>query len=50
MEHEESYEFMKILSIDDAKKVAGGKKVVIITGVTGQDGSFMADFLLKTTD
>ena len=25
-------------------------KKVIITGVTGQDGSFMADFLLKNTD
>ena len=23
------------------------KKIIIITGVTGQDGSFMADFLLK---
>ena len=45
--NEESYEFMKILSIDDAKKFADGKVVVIITGVTGQDGSFMADYLLK---
>lgn len=42
----ECYEFMKILSIDDAKKFAQDKVVVIITGVTGQDGSFMADFLL----
>ena len=25
-------------------------KRVIVTGVTGQDGSFMADFLLKNTD
>jgi GDPmannose 4,6-dehydratase len=25
-------------------------KKVIITGITGQDGSFMADYLLKTTD
>jgi GDPmannose 4,6-dehydratase len=25
-------------------------KKVIITGVTGQDGSFMADYLLKNTD
>jgi len=44
---ESSYEFMKILSIDDAKKFADDKVVVIITGVTGQDGSFMADYLLK---
>jgi GDPmannose 4,6-dehydratase len=47
---EESYKIMKILSIDDAKKFANKKKVVIITGVTGQDGSFMADYLLKATD
>ena len=44
---ENSYEFMKILSIDDARKFADDKVVVIITGVTGQDGSFMADYLLK---
>ena len=25
-------------------------KKIIITGVTGQDGSFMADFLLKNTE
>jgi GDPmannose 4,6-dehydratase len=41
---------MNILSIDEAKKFVSGKKVVIITGVTGQDGSFMADYLLKNTD
>jgi GDPmannose 4,6-dehydratase len=44
---QESYEFMKILSIEDAKRFTSGKNVVIITGVTGQDGSFMADYLLK---
>lgn len=44
---EGSYEFMKILSIDDARKFAANKVVVIITGVTGQDGSFMADYLLS---
>lgn len=38
---------MNILSIDEAKKFASGKQVAIITGVTGQDGSFMADYLLK---
>ncbi len=25
-------------------------KKIIITGVTGQDGSFMADYLLKNTE
>src|ERR1039458_5947285 len=47
---QESYEFMKILSIDDARKFADKKVVVIITGVTGQDGSFMSDFLLNNTE
>lgn len=40
---------MNILSIDEAQKFAHGKQVVIITGVTGQDGSLMADYLLKNT-
>jgi GDPmannose 4,6-dehydratase len=41
---------MKILSIDDAKKYIGRNPVVIVTGVSGQDGSFMADYLLKNTN
>lgn len=47
---ENSYEFMNILSIEEARKFVSGKQVVIITGVTGQDGSFMVDYLLKNTD
>lgn len=47
--NEESY-IMNILSIDEAKKLSQGKKSIIITGTTGQDGSFMADYLLKNTD
>lgn len=39
-----------ILNIDDASKLLDGRKVVIITGVTGQDGSHMADYLLKNTN
>ena len=26
------------------------RKKIIITGVTGQDGSYMADFILNSTD
>ena len=40
---------MDILNITDAKKLIGTNKVVFITGVTGQDGSFMVDYLLKNT-
>jgi GDPmannose 4,6-dehydratase len=41
---------MEILNIADAKNLIGTNKVVFVTGVTGQDGSFMADYLLKNTD
>jgi GDPmannose 4,6-dehydratase len=39
-----------VLNIDDASKIVHGKKVCIVTGVTGQDGSYMVDYLLKNTD
>jgi GDPmannose 4,6-dehydratase len=41
---------MDILNIADAKNLIGTNKVVFVTGVTGQDGSFMADYLLKNTN
>jgi GDPmannose 4,6-dehydratase len=39
-----------ILNIEDASRIINGRKTVVITGVTGQDGSHMVDFLLKNTD
>lgn len=39
-----------ILNIDDASKLTNNKKIIVVTGVTGQDGSHMVDFLLKNTD
>jgi len=39
-----------ILNIEDASKLINARKTIVITGVTGQDGSHMADFLLKNTD
>jgi GDPmannose 4,6-dehydratase len=55
---EEGYEFMNILSIEEARNFLPQgqehpyrkQKVVVITGVTGQDGSFMVDYLLQHTD
>ena len=41
---------MEILNINDAKVLIDTNKVVFVTGVTGQDGSHMVDYLLKTTD
>jgi len=39
-----------ILNIEDASRIINGRKTVVITGVTGQDGSHMVDFLLKNTN
>lgn len=39
-----------ILNIDEAVKFIGDKPIVFITGVTGQDGSLMVDYLLEKTD
>ena len=39
-----------ILNIEDASTLIKNKKTIVITGVTGQDGSHMVDFLLKNTD
>lgn len=41
---------VNILNIDKAHEVLNNKKCIIITGVTGQDGSLMADYLLKNTE
>jgi len=44
-------ELADILNIHDVKNCRDpNKKSAIITGVTGQDGSFMVDYLLKNTD
>jgi len=39
-----------ILNIDCAKKFLNDKKCIIVTGVTGQDGSHMVDYLLENTE
>lgn len=41
---------MEIYNISDTKKFMNDKKTVFVTGVTGQDGSHMVDYLLKNTD
>jgi GDPmannose 4,6-dehydratase len=41
---------MDILNINDVVPLIEGKKVVFVTGVTGQDGSHMTDYLLTNTD
>ena len=42
--------FMDIYNINDVVPFMENKKVVFVTGVTGQDGSFMVDYLLDKTD
>lgn len=39
-----------ILNIDEAVNIRNGKPCIIVTGVTGQDGSHMVDYLLENTD
>ena len=39
-----------VLNIEDAASSLKGKEVCIVTGVTGQDGSYMVDYLLENTD
>lgn len=41
---------MNIVNISDAASFIENRKVVFVTGVTGQDGSHMVDYLLKNTD
>ena len=41
---------MEILNINDVIPFIEGKKVIFVTGVTGQDGSHMVDYLLANTD
>lgn len=41
---------MDVLNIEDAYKISIDKKSIIVTGVTGQDGSHMVDYLLANTD
>jgi GDPmannose 4,6-dehydratase len=48
--HGKKIDTANILNIEDASKLIKGRKTIVITGVTGQDGSHMADFLLKNTD
>jgi GDPmannose 4,6-dehydratase len=38
-----------ILKIEQAKNILGSRQCIIVTGVTGQDGSHMVDYLLKNT-
>lgn len=41
---------INILNIEDAFKLIKNNKICIVTGVTGQDGSLMVEYLLKNTD
>jgi GDPmannose 4,6-dehydratase len=51
---DKSYKDMNINNINEIKKFLPhnriNQKVVVVTGVTGQDGSLMADYLIKNTN
>ena len=40
---------VNILNVIQAKKYLDGRKCIVVTGVTGQDGGHMVDYLLKNT-
>lgn len=46
---EKKIDTVDILNIDKAKQILNNKKCIVITGVTGQDGSHMVDYLLEKT-
>ena len=49
--HNKKIDIVNILNIDSAiKHLDKTKKCVFISGVTGQDGSHMVDYLLAKTD
>ena len=48
--HGKKIDHMNILNISDATNFLAGRECVVVTGVTGQDGSHMVDFLLQNTD
>ena len=48
--HGKKIDHMNILNINDATTWLAGRKCIVVTGVTGQDGSHMVDFLLENTD
>ena len=48
--HDKKIDHMGILNIEDAKKWLNNRNCIVVTGVTGQDGSHMVDFLLENTD
>lgn len=48
--HGKKIDTANILNIEDATRLINGRKTCIVTGVTGQDGSFMVEYLLKNTD
>lgn len=41
---------INVISINTAASLAANKKCAVVTGVTGQDGSHMVDYLLANTD
>jgi GDPmannose 4,6-dehydratase len=48
--HGKKIDSAEIINIVEAAKIVGDKECVVVTGVTGQDGSHMVDYLLRNTD
>lgn len=50
LSHSKKIDTVNILNITQAKNYLNNNKCIVITGVTGQDGSHMVDYLLKNTE
>ena len=48
--HGKKIDTLNILNIEAAQKLINKEEVCIVTGVTGQDGSLMVDYLLQNTN
>ena len=48
--HGKKIDFLDVVNIVEASRFLSGKECVVVTGVTGQDGSHMVDYLMANTD
>jgi len=49
MGYNKKIDTINIYNIRQAQKILNNRKCIVITGVTGQDGSHMVDYLLENT-
>jgi len=48
--HGKKIDCLDVVNIVEAARILSGKECVVVTGVTGQDGSHMVDYLIENTE